>query len=212
MEAQTDWQAWHGAYADERSPLSRRLRIIQHEIMAWLDRRPGERLAVVSLCAGQGHDQLEVLGAREDAPRVRATLLESDERNIAFARAAADAAGAHDVTVISADAGQLASYVEVVPADLLLVAGVFGNISDADVMRTIRALPRLCAGRATVIWTRTRRSPDLTPSIREWFGSAGFAEVAFHAPNDVLFAVGVNQLITAPQPLTGPDELFRFVR
>ncbi|MFC4066890.1 hypothetical protein [Actinoplanes subglobosus] len=41
------------------------------------------------MCAGQGHDVLGVLSRRADAGRVRATLIESDERNVAAARAAA---------------------------------------------------------------------------------------------------------------------------
>ncbi len=36
-------------------------------------------------------------------------------------------------------------------APLVLMAGVFGNITDDDVHRTIQALPPLCAPQATVI-------------------------------------------------------------
>ena len=38
-----------------------------------------------------------------------------------------------------------------VPADLVLMAGVFGNITDADAQQTITALPEQCAADATVI-------------------------------------------------------------
>ena len=56
-----DWQAWLEPYADENSPLSRRLRLVQRHIASWLDERPGDALTVVSVCAGQGHDLLGVL-------------------------------------------------------------------------------------------------------------------------------------------------------
>ncbi len=153
-------------YADADSLLSRRLRLVRHHVDAWLDERQGEALTAVSACAGQGHDLLGVLITRPDAHRVRATLLEYDDRNVAVARAAA--ADLPNVRVVQADAGDLAAYVGAVPADLVLMAGVFGNVSDADVHRTIEALPQLCAPGATVIWTRSRRAPDLTPTLRCW--------------------------------------------
>jgi hypothetical protein len=38
----------------------------------------------------------------------------------------------------------------------VLVCGVYGNIPEADVHRTIETLPQFCARNATVIWTRHR--------------------------------------------------------
>ncbi|HEY0697695.1 MAG TPA: SAM-dependent methyltransferase [Micromonospora sp.] len=208
----TDWQAWHEPYADPDSPLSRRLRLVRGQIASWLDARPDERLTVVSACAGQGHDLVGVLAGRKDAHRVRATLLEYDAGNVSVARAAAGRAGLDNLTVRRADAGRLASYQGLVPADLVLMAGVFGNISDDDVRRTVTALPQLCADGATVIWTRTRQAPDLTPALRGWLRSAGFAEEAFHAPDDVLFSVGVHRFTGVPRPLDTSGTLFSFVR
>ncbi|SCG54786.1 SAM-dependent methyltransferase [Micromonospora halophytica] len=204
----TDWQAWHRDYADPDSPLSRRLELVRQEIGRWLDERPGRALTAVSACAGQGHDLIGVLAGRDDAARVRATLVEYDPGNVAAARAAA--AGLDTVTVLRADAGKLASYVGAVPADLVLMVGVFGNVPDFDVRRTVHALPQLCAPDATVVWTRSRRAPDRTPALRRWLREAGFQERAFHAPHDVLFSVGVHRLTGSPRPLDPAGELFRF--
>jgi len=204
-----DWRAWHEPYADASSPLSRRLRLVRRHIGLWLDDRQGEALTAVSACAGQGHDLLGVLATRADAHRVRATLLEGDERNVAAAQTAA--ADLPNVRVVQVDAGDLAAYVGSVPADLVLMAGVFGNVSDADVYRTIQALPELCASGATVIWTRSRRAPDLTPTLRSWLKEAGFVEHAFHAPDGVLFSVGVHRFAGVPVPLSLPGRLFQFV-
>jgi hypothetical protein len=212
MTARTDWQAWHAPYADASSPLSRRLRLVQAHVAAWLDGRPDERLTVVSACAGQGHDLVGVLAGRDDAQRVRATLLEYDAGNVAAARAAIDRAGLSNLTVSKVDAGRFDAYAGAVPADLALMAGVFGNLSDTDVRRTVAALPQLCAEGATVIWTRTRRAPDLTPAVRGWFADAGFVEEAFHAPDDVAFSVGVHRFTGAPRPLPASGQLFTFVR
>jgi hypothetical protein len=211
MTAGRDWHAWHEPYADETSSLSRRLRLVQQHIASWLDDRRGEPLTVVSACAGQGHDLLGVLSTRADANRVRATLLEYDERNVAAARAAIDDAGLRHVTVVRANAGDRAAYAGAVPADLVLMAGVFGNISDVDVQGTISALPELCAAGATVIWTRTRRAPDLTPAVRRWLAVAGFVEQAFHAPADALFSVGVHRFVGVPRSLAPRGMLFRFL-
>jgi hypothetical protein len=102
--------------------------LVQHHITTWLDTWPDESLTVVSACAGQGHD-LEVLAARPDADRIRARLIEYDPRNVRAARGRADAAGLPGVSVVCADAGDLASYRGAVPADLVLLTGVLGNLS-----------------------------------------------------------------------------------
>jgi hypothetical protein len=206
-----DWYRWHAPYAEAGSPLSRRLRLVQHHLTTWLDTRTDESLTVVSACAGQGHDLLEVLAGRPDAQRIRARLIEYDLRNVQAARARIDAAELPAVSVVCADAGELASYRGAVPADLVLLAGVLGNIADADVRATVAALPQLCAAGATVIWTRTRRAPDLTPAIRGWLAQARFVEHAFEAPDDVLFSVGVHRFTGQPQPLD-EGRIFRFIR
>jgi len=209
-EAAPDWLAWHARYLDPSSPLSRRLGIIQAHITDWLNRRPGVPLTAVSICAGQGHDLIGVLAHRTDADRVHATLLENDERNVAAARAAAETAGLTGILVRQADAGDPGAYRGAVPADLILLAGVLGNIDDADIRTTIAALPQLCSRDATVIWTRSRRPPDRTGSIRAWLQQTGFAEMSFTAPPDDLFSVGVHRLTATPQPLTATTPLFRF--
>lgn len=203
-----DWHAWHRPYAEPGSPLARRLRVVQEHVVRWLDERPEPELSVVSMCAGQGHDLLGVLAERADAGRVRATLIEFDERNVAAARE--HATSLPEVSVVRGDAGDPAVYSGAVPADLVLMAGVLGNISDTDVRATIAVLPQLCAAGATVIWTRTRRAPDLTPSIRAWLAAEGFVEQAFTAPDDVLFTVGAHRFAGRPQALTATDRFFRF--
>jgi hypothetical protein len=211
MSTPTDWYDWHRPYDDERSPLSQRLRLVQRHVAGWLDRRTEESLTVVSACAGQGRDLIDVLAGRPDAGRVRARLIEGDQRNVDAARAAIAAAGLTDVSVMRADAGRLSSYAGAVPADLVLLAGVLGNITDADVRATIAALPQLCAAGATVIWTRTREAPDLTPALRRWLSEAEFVEQAFEAPDGVLFSVGVHTFAGTPRPRSG-ERLFQFVR
>jgi hypothetical protein len=100
---------------------------------------------------------------------------------------------------------------------VLLLCGIFGNVSDSDIGRTVAATPALCAPGGTVIWTRGRRPPDLTPRVREWFAAAGFAEVAFEAPEtgSTQIGVGVHRRPADParhsQPAGAPGgRLFTF--
>jgi hypothetical protein len=203
----TDWFAWHEPYADSDSPLSKRLRIVQRHIDAWLDARPDPALSVLSLCAGQGRDLIGVLAQRPaDAARISADLIEKDPRNSTVARASAP----HQVRVHQADAGDWATYDGLPEADLLLVVGVLGNIPESEIIATIAALPAFCAPGATVIWTRTREAPDLTPAMRGWFADAGFDELAFDAPEGETYSVGVNRFTGTPIPRPRSGRLFTF--
>jgi hypothetical protein len=99
----------------------------------------------------------------------------------------------------------------VLPADVLLLCGIFGNISATDIQRTVAAAPALCAEGATVIWTRHRRAPDLTPDVRAWFAASGFDEVAFDAvETSTLVGVGVHRLRRAPAAELPDEPLFTF--
>jgi hypothetical protein len=202
-----DWHEWHKAYDQPESPLTRRLAIVQLCIRAALDAALPGRIQVVSMCAGEGRD---LLGVLEDHPRradVAGRLVELDPRLAETARAAAPAA----IDVRVADAGSTDPYAGAVPADIVVVCGVFGNITDADIMHTVDTLPTLCAPGATVVWTRHRRPPDATPTIRERFAAAGFAEVSFDSPAGTMFCVGAHRLVGAPRPFAPGTRLFEFV-
>jgi hypothetical protein len=201
-----DWIAWHVAY-DEDTPLFHRLGAVQGRISEALLERPAGPISVISSCAGQGRD---LLGALVDHPRagdVHGRLVELDHELAATAAANAPPG----IEVVTADAGSTDAYVGAVPVDLVLVCGVFGNISDEDVERTVRALPMLCARDATVIWTRHRRPPDLNIDIRRWFAATGFEPVAFDAPAAFEWSVGVHRFVGDPEPILPSYRLFTFM-
>ena len=202
---------WHDAYDEPGSSLHRRLRIVRELLVDALDQMPRRPLRLVSMCAGQGRD---VIGALAEHPRrhdVAALLVELDEGNAEAARAGARAAGLPGVQVVSADAGLTDAYRGGVPADIVVVCGVFGNIVDDDIAFTIEQLPQICADGAIVIWTRNREPADLTTTIRKWFAAAGFGEVALVAPSDVSFAVGVHRLLGTPTRLSRGVRFFDFL-
>jgi hypothetical protein len=187
--------------------LQRRLAIVQRHIRATLFSAAPGPIRVISVCAGQGHD---LIGALRDHPRardVRAGLVELEPQNCEAARATAPP----NVEVVAGDASDTTAYAGAVPAELAIVCGVFGNISDADIVNTISVLPSLCAPNATLIWTRHRQEPDRTTDVRKWFVDAGFTEVAFEAPEGFIFGVGVNRLARDPEPFRPGVKMFDFV-
>lgn len=213
MSERTDWHAWHRDYDNPESNLSRRRRSVQQQVETWLETRPDERLRVVSACSGNGRDLLEVLARRPDAHRVLARLLEMDDALAASAQRYAAEHGIDGIDVRREDAGHTDSYRDAVPADLVMMCGVFGNLTDSDLRATVGVLPRMCAPGATVLWTRGRfSSGDLSGTVREWFAEEGFEEVAFEAPEDATYRVGAHRLRVAPQPLGPGRRFFRFTR
>ena len=205
------WVAWHDAYEDPASDLSQRLVAVQQRLTEALDRaRPGT-IRLISACAGQGHDVIGVLDGHDRASDVRALLVEADEHNVRLAQERIAMAGISGAEVRCADAGQTGVYRDAVPADVLLLCGIFGNVSDEDVRGTVSNAARLCAPGATVLWTRRREPPDRTPAIREWFAEAGFEEVAFDSPGPDRFALGTHRLIAPPLAYEPDTRLFTFL-
>jgi hypothetical protein len=207
-----DWVAWHEGYADPTSRIARRLPVVQAHIRVFLDHCDAAEIRVISFCSGTGSDLLPVLADHPAQVRVRARLVEFDPELAERARTTASELKLRGVEVVTGDASVTDSFAGIVPADLVLACGVFGNIPNSDVERTVRAMPQLCAERATVIWTRHRGEPDLTPAIRSWFREAGFVELAFDSPGLGSYAVGSNRLSAKPQPLQRGIRLFTFTR
>jgi len=208
-QSAVDWREWHAAYDDASSPLARRLALVHRQVRLALELLPAGPLRAISICAGQGHDLIGVLAEHPRREDVGARLVELDGSNVARARAAASAAGLDRLEIVAADASCTDAFDGAVPADLVLVCGVFGNVSTADVERTIAQLDRLCAPGAIVVWTRHRNPPDLVPLIRERFAAAGFEELAFEDAHPT--GVGSHRLRAQPRPFEAGVRLFEFI-
>ena len=215
MSEVPQWQAWHDAYADPSSSLSRRL-VVVRSLLAGLLEEGAEPLRLLSLCAGDGRDTIPVLA--ESGRHVDACLVELDPDLANGARRAAAEAGVA-LEVRTGDAGEVATFEDRLPVDLLMLCGVFGNISDEDVVRTVAAARLMVATGGAVIWTRGHRVPDETTDrgvdpadwVRGRFEAVGFVEIAFVRPKDATFRVGVeHQKKVVEQEL--PQQLFSFVR
>ena len=202
-----DWLRWHAEYETPESSLSRRLRVVQAYVRQALALLPAAP-RVLSMCAGDGRDVLPLLPAG-----ARAVLVELDPTLASRARATAEDLGLPGVTVVTGDAGVTDPYLPLAPADLVLACGVFGNIPPEHARRTIAALPGLLAEGGIVVWTRGRPDDGTDPAglLRKCFAEHGFTSLAFAAPDDARFRVGMDRLSTPMTVAAGAGtRLFAF--
>jgi hypothetical protein len=207
-----DYEQWLHRYDDPGSSLSWRLSLVQAWLRDDLDHRSGP-VQVLSVCAGDGRDIIDVLASRDDASRVRSVLLEAHPGIADRARDRAASAGIAGVTVRTCDAADTAKYTDAVPAEVVLLVGIFGNISRTDISRTIATAPQFCAPGATVIWSRGRDRDDINDDIRAEFAKAGFVELAY-AESDLPSRPALGSLrYNGPSvPLGATQHLFTFWR
>jgi hypothetical protein len=206
----TDWQAWHGQYDEQDSFLSRRLRVVQRRLDELVSAADRVR-RILSLCSGDGRDIIPVLAQKPIEGRPEVVLVELDPVLAAAAeRRALDAGVA--ATVVVGDAGLANTWQSVVPVDLLMLCGIFGNIMEADIRNTIVTARGVVSRGGSVIWTRGYFvDQDLRRQIRQWFADAGFMEISFDS-EPTGYGVGVNLLASDACATPIPDRLFSFVR
>jgi hypothetical protein len=206
----SEWVEWHRQY-DEARGLHRRLEAVRLQIRLALDRAPRGPIRVISMCAGDGRDLVEVLADHPRAGDVRARLVELDPELVRRGRERITSRGLAQIEFHQADAGTSTSYAGAVPADVILACGIWGNVTDGDIRGMIEKLPMLAGPGATVIWTRGRFAPDLTPTIRRWLIESGFDETAFVAIPDSTMSVGAARLRRPPVPYRADERLFTFL-
>lgn len=205
-----DWYSWHDDYDRPGTVLARRLAAVQDQIRAALDTAPPGPLRAISICAGQGRDLIGVLAGHARRDDVTARLVELDPRNAAMARDLATEAGLDKVEVVTGDAALTDNYAGLAPAGLVVACGVFGNMTDADVRRTVGFCTQLCARGGTVVWTRGRWAPDLLPQVCDWFGEYGFEQLWVSEPGFPA-GVGAHRFTGTPSSLETGTRMFTFM-
>lgn len=212
MSALRDYVQWLDRYDDPESPLSWRLRTIQGWLHDDLDSRPGP-VDVVSVCAGDGRDIIDVLHTRHDAGRVNIVLLEAHPTVADLARKRAGDAGLDRVEVRTCDASFTGSYVGAVPADIVLLVGLLGNMSHEDVSTTIATTPQMCRPGASLIWSRGRDLDDINDRVRREFTDIGFTEQHYaDSEQRTKPATGLMRYDGTTVPLEPNRRLFTFFR
>ena len=207
--AKRDWHEWHRNYDDPGSEMAQRLGVVRERIRIALDQAPPGPLTAIGMVAGEGRDLLPVLAAHPRRSNVTGRLIELDPDLAATARDTAAAAGLGGIDVVTGDAAELDAYRPYVPADLVLICGLFGNVSDEDIKRTVGYAPSLTKRGGSVIWTRYRSDDDRFPTVANWFVQAGFAEV-FTSDASHRYGVGVHRSCVDPRPLPAGVTAFTF--
>ncbi len=180
---QTDRWEWHRNYETPGTPLQIRTEVVHRRVREFLDSRGPGLVRILSPCAGQGRELLPVIAGHPRRSDVRARLVELDPRNVAGACDAVSGLRLDwNVEIVCSDSSVTDAYVGAVPADLVVLCGVFGWIDDTDVQNTVEVLPELCAAGATVVWTLQPAQLDRTAPIRGWFEESGFREQSFESP------------------------------
>jgi SAM-dependent methyltransferase len=208
--ADRDWYEWHEQYEDPDSHLVQRLATVQSRIRAALDEAPPGPLRAISVVAGQGRDLILVLATHPRGADVTARLVELDPRNTAVARALASGQPPpSSVDIVTGDASFVEAYAGLIPADLVLLCGLFGNITDDDIRATISAARGLTRTGGTVIWTRGRGEPDRVDWVASVFEENDFERVFVSAPGP-RYGVGEHRHTGPVLPLP-PGSMFTFV-
>ncbi|WP_329139915.1 SAM-dependent methyltransferase [Streptomyces sp. NBC_01476] len=205
-----DWYAWHAPYDRLDSVETGRLEHVQEAISATLDAAPPGRLSAVSACSGQARDLLPVLIDHPRGRDIDALLIELEPLNASFLHGALGSTALTSVEVLVADAGAAASYAGHVPADLLLMCGVFANIDLKAALRTIGRLDELVAPAGSVVWTTYGDSIDDADDVLAAFAAAGFAPVSLVWAADRSWLVSVHRFDGESRPWSDEGVLFAF--
>jgi hypothetical protein len=170
---------------------------------------------IISICAGDGRDVIPTL---RDHPRGRscaAFLLETHPALVAAGtRAIAEAGLMEQIQFLHVDATYSTAYLPLVPAAIVLVCGVFGNMLPEQIPSFVQQLPALCQQDGTVIWTRHSQQPATDPAIQQLqsaFVAAGFRAQYEEATMPGGFLVASYQSTRAPHSLPSNHKLFNFV-
>ena len=208
-----DWFAWHDNYRT-RPRMRQRLQLVQDYILMYLDRCPPGSIRIVSVCAGDGRDLIGTLFDHPRARDVQARLIELDPRLVECGRTAAQSAGlGEQLEFVEGDATQSSAYKRAVPADLVLVCGVFGNVADdTELHRLIHGFRFFCKKGACLIWTRDLfvDGENHLAQVRELLSKSAFEEVSFKMTAVGNMGVGTHRYLGEPLALPDDEQLFVF--
>lgn len=208
-----DWVRWHENY--EASPaLKARLLVVREHLSRCLDSQPPGVIRVLSICAGDARDLIGLLATHPRKMDVKAYLVENNAELVENGRKDIVKAGFEEqLKFVIADATISSTYLGLTPVDVVLMAGVFGNLCSEEVVRLIGNLGLLCKCGGHVVWTRHRRlhnGLDQIALIRQLFSKSNFEEVLIEDTSDDQFTIGSHRYKGAGQVLRGGVKLFEF--
>ncbi|WP_375514513.1 class I SAM-dependent methyltransferase family protein [uncultured Nostoc sp.] len=207
-----DWYEWHDLYNTEPK-LQQRLEIVQEYIAYSLNASPDGAIRIVSVCAGDGRD---LLGTLKNHPRINdvyARLVELSPQLVERGRATIESLGlVKQIEFINGDATLATNYVGAVPADIVIVCGVFGNLAqEPELNRLLDNLSFLSKPGAFVIWTRGHSNGiPYSDNVRKILSASGFEEVKFKLTATGDMGVGLHRYLGENLPQPKEQQLFVF--
>jgi hypothetical protein len=207
-----DWFEWHDLYNTEPK-LQQRLEIVRKYISYSLDNSPVRPIRVVSICAGDGRDLLGTLANHPRAKDVYARLVELNPQLVERGRATIESLGlTKQIEFINGDATSSANYEGAVPADIVIVCGVLGNLADQNELnRLLGNLSFLSRKGAFILWTRGHSNGvAYSETVRKYFGEFGFEEINFQLTATRDMAVGIHRYLGENVSVPKEQQLFVF--
>ena len=207
------WSNWP-AMSYKRPAYRLRLQAVQDQIAACLDEANEGSLRVVSLCAGDGRDVMGVLESHERREDVRAWLVELDPKSVAAGIAARNDAGlGRYVIFIEGDATDFATYQGILPADIVVVCGVWGHVPPDERLMFVRALAKFCTPGASVVWSRgVDRGQARYTDIQNLFEENSFERVRDSVTSDDKWAICTHRYIGPATEVPTTGRIFNFHR
>ncbi|MFK0730802.1 MAG: class I SAM-dependent methyltransferase family protein [Gloeotrichia echinulata GP01] len=207
-----DWYEWHDLYKTEPK-LQQRLEIVREYIAYSLNASKNGAISILSVCAGDGRDLLGTLKNHPRAKDVSARLVEINSDLVKSGRATIESLGlTKQIEFINDDATIATNYLGAIPADIVIVCGVFGNLADeAELNRLLDNLSFLSKPGAFVIWTRGH-SNDIPHSdnVRKILRASRFEEVSFKLTATGDMGVGLHRYLGENLPQPKEQQLFVF--
>ena len=207
------WFEWHDLYETD-ARLQQRLAIVREYISTSLTHSPPGVIQLVSACAGDGRDVLGVLPSHPRAKDVRARLVELNPQLVERGRFTLESTPPFNqqIELVNGDATSSNAYIGAVPADVVLVCGIFGNLADEVALRQlIGNLKFLAKSGAFVLWTRGHtQGVAYSEVVRQQFREANFEEVDFRLTATGDMGVGLHRFWGETAPLPENHTLFVF--
>jgi hypothetical protein len=207
-----DWLEWHDLY-NTQPKLQQRLQIVREYISYSLNASPPGKIRIVSVCAGDGRDLLGTLAHHPRAKDVQARLIELNPHLVERGRATAQLLGlTKQIEYLHADATISSNYVGAVPADIVIVCGVFGNLAnEVELQRLLKNLSFLSKKGTFVIWTRGHsHGIPYSEIVRKYMRESEFEEVDFRLTATGDMGVGIHRYIGENATKPKQEQLFVF--
>lgn len=207
------WSGWPEA-AYQQETYRQRLRAVQEHFAQSLHQAPAGPVRIISICAGDGRDIIEVLRWHERRGDASAWLVELNRQSVAVGICNVRKARLDDaVHFRNRDATLFATYEDIGPADVLLLCGVWGHVAANERASLVSSVTSLCNTGAAIIWTRgVMHDMARVRNIQTHFSPDRWASVRISLTPDRKWAVATYRYVCSTSDPPQSGTLFNFQR